>query len=157
VSYRPLRRQELCLTLAKNTMLLIYAVAAPLVILPIISIITIRSWWDWHNSVLGRKWAIIRGYPRLRCSPVILSLSLTGAVSQVVKVLVGRPRPDLIARCMPPAGITNKPMYGLVTSAICTQTGKFIMRDGFRSFPSAHSSRKQFFSINGSFGKVLTT
>ncbi|KIM31039.1 hypothetical protein M408DRAFT_327933 [Serendipita vermifera MAFF 305830] len=107
-----------------NLYLLIYVVAAPLVILPIINIITIRSWWDWHNSVLG----------------LILSLSLTGAVSQVVKVLVGRPRPDLIARCLPAPGSANGPVFGLVTSAICTQKDVFTMRDGFRSFPSAHSS-----------------
>jgi hypothetical protein len=79
-------------------------------------------------------------------------------VSQVVKVLVGRPRPDLIARCMPRLGATNSPVFGLVTSAICTQTNKFIMRDGFRSFPSAHSSRKSFFTVDSNFfGNVLKT
>ncbi|KAG8820251.1 hypothetical protein FRC19_009017 [Serendipita sp. 401] len=107
-----------------NRMLLIYAGAAPLVILPIVNLLTIRSWWDFHSSWLG----------------LLLSLSLTGAVSQVVKVVVGRPRPDLIARCQPMAGATNNPVYGLVTSKICTQTDVAIMRDGFRSFPSAHSS-----------------
>jgi len=78
----------------------------------------------------------------LKFRPVILSLSLTGAVSQVAKVLAGRPRPDLIARCMPLVGATNSPVFGLVTSVICTQKSRFVMRDGFRSFPSAHSSRK---------------
>ena len=80
---------------------------------------------------------------------VILSLSLTGAVSQVVKVLVGRPRPDLIARCQPVLGTTNTAIYGLVTSAICTQKDIYIMRDGFRSFPSAHSSRTRYDNIEG--------
>ena len=93
----------------------------------------------------------------LKFRPVILSLSLTGAVSQVVKVLVGRPRPDLIARCMPRVGATNSPVFGLVTSAICTQTNMLIMRDGFRSFPSAHSSRKSFFTPNSNFGNIPKT
>ncbi|PVG02718.1 acid phosphatase/Vanadium-dependent haloperoxidase [Serendipita vermifera] len=107
-----------------NSMLLIFAGAVPFVTLPIINIITIRSWWDLHNSWLG----------------LVFSLSLTGAVSQVVKVFVGRPRPDLIARCQPIQGAVNAAVYGLSTSKICTQTDVFIMRDGFRSFPSAHSS-----------------
>lgn len=107
-----------------NSMLLIYAGAAPLLLIPLVNIVTIRSWWDLHSGWLG----------------LLLSLSLTGAVSQVTKVMVGRPRPDLIARCKPLQGSANAPIFGLVTSKICTQTDRFIMRDGFRSFPSAHSS-----------------
>ncbi|KAH8916976.1 PAP2-domain-containing protein [Atractiella rhizophila] len=53
-------------------------------------------------------------------------------------VTVGRPRPDLIDRCQPAAGSVNAPVYGLVTSAICTRTD--LLTDGFRSFPSGHSS-----------------
>jgi len=40
---------------------------------------------------------------------------------------------------MPVPGSVD-PIHGLSTSAICTQTDEFIMRDGFRSFPSGHSS-----------------
>lgn len=46
---------------------------------------------------------------------------------------------DVIARCLPPSGITN-PEYGLFSSAICTQTDVSVLREGFRSFPSGHSS-----------------
>ena len=84
---------------------------------------------------------------------------MTGAVTQVVKLTVGRPRPgnpifpfsstlitvlygvDILDRCQPPAGLSDPP-YQLSNSTICTQTNVAIMRDGFRSFPSGHSSRE---------------
>lgn len=96
---------------------------APLVIQPLINLLTIRSWWDLHNGTLG----------------LILGLALTGAVTQFTKITVGRPRPDIIARCLPPQNATD-PIFGLSTDAICTNTDVAIMRDGFRSFPSGHSS-----------------
>ena len=40
---------------------------------------------------------------------------------------------------MPPAGSVD-PVYGLTTVSICTQTDSYILKDGFRSFPSGHSS-----------------
>jgi len=96
---------------------------APLVIQPIINLLTIKSWWDFHNSTLG----------------LILGLALTGAVTQFVKMTVGRPRPDLIARCIPMAGAADPP-YGLSSWTVCTQTDKAMMTDGWMSFPSGHSS-----------------
>lgn len=45
------------------------------------------------------------------------------------------------------SGITN-PEYGLVTDAICRQTDMNKLRDGFRSFPSGHSSCKRFQQIS---------
>jgi membrane-associated phospholipid phosphatase len=48
---------------------------------------------------------------------------------------------DLISRCHPIPGSADPPL-GLSTSAICTQTNVHIMRDGFKSFPSGHSSSK---------------
>lgn len=97
------------------------------------------------------------------CVVVLLSFSATGAVTQMVKVTVGRPRPgelglpgssfdppqfsrqrcvDLIARCQPRPGSTNASPYGLVSAVICTQTDMRILKDGFRSFFSGHSSCK---------------
>jgi len=96
---------------------------APLMLQPVVNLITVRSWWDWHNSTLG----------------LILGLALTGAITQFTKITVGRPRPDIIDRCIPIQGSAD-PTYGLSTAAICTQTDAAILRDGFRSFPSGHSS-----------------
>ncbi|KAL5511158.1 hypothetical protein ACEPAH_4373 [Sanghuangporus vaninii] len=99
------------------------AAVAPFVIQIAVNLLTVRSVWDFHNSSLG----------------LLLGLTLTGAITQFTKVTVGRPRPDVISRCQPPPGIEN-PEYGLVTVEICTQTDVHIIRDGFRSFPSGHSS-----------------
>jgi len=99
------------------------AVVSPLVVMALVNVVTVRSWWDFHNATLG----------------AILGLALTGAVTQVVKLTVGRPRPDILDRCQPPAGLSDPP-YQLSNSTICTQTNVAIMRDGFRSFPSGHSS-----------------
>jgi len=40
---------------------------------------------------------------------------------------------------MPPPGSVDPP-FGLTTFSICTQTDLVILNDGFRSFPSGHSS-----------------
>jgi len=69
----------------------------------------------------------------------VLSLVITGAITQLVKITVGRPRPDLISRCMPPSNVTV-PQYQLATASICTQSDHYIMTDGWRSFPSGHAS-----------------
>jgi len=96
---------------------------SPLVIQPVINFVTVRSWWDLHNSTLG----------------LILALALTGSITQFVKITVGRPRPDFVDRCQPPDGATD-PVFGLTNWTICTQTNNAILRDGFRSFFSGHSS-----------------
>ncbi|KAJ2917230.1 hypothetical protein MD484_g3178, partial [Candolleomyces efflorescens] len=106
-----------------NLWLYIICGVVPLVLLPIINWFTVRSWWDLHNSWLG----------------LTLGLALTGSVTQFVKITVGRPRPDIIDRCQPPAGSADPP-FGLTDWTICTQTDIKIIRDGFRSFPSGHSS-----------------
>lgn len=50
---------------------------------------------------------------------------------------MGRARPDLIARCKPKEGT---PEHELVTYLVCTETDHHTLHDGFRSFPSGHSS-----------------
>ena len=50
---------------------------------------------------------------------------------------VGRARPDLIARCKPKE---DTPADKLVTYLVCTETDHHTLHDGFRSFPSGHSS-----------------
>jgi diacylglycerol diphosphate phosphatase/phosphatidate phosphatase len=95
----------------------------PLVVQCFVNFFTVQSWWDVHHSTLG----------------LILSLSMTRAITQIVKVTVGRPRPDLISRCQPLIDSAD-PFLGLSTPDICTQTVSKILEDGWRSFPSGHSS-----------------
>ncbi|KZT26258.1 PAP2-domain-containing protein [Neolentinus lepideus HHB14362 ss-1] len=99
------------------------AIVAPIVLQLIINFLTVRSFWDAHNSLLG----------------LILGLAITGAFTQFTKITVGRPRPDVIDRCHPLPG-SEDPIYKVSNSSICTQTDAYMMKDGFRSFPSGHSS-----------------
>lgn len=68
------------------------------------------------------------------------------------QIAVGRPRPDFLDRCLSiydndaagtPVGPLTDPINMLSTSAICTRQD--LLRDGFKSFPSGHSS----FSFGG--------
>ena len=68
---------------------------------------------------------------------LFISLALSSFLADVVKNAVGRPRPDLIARCIPAKGT---PEHELVTIAVCTQQDQHKLHDGWRSFPSGHSS-----------------
>ncbi|KAI5481815.1 hypothetical protein MNV49_000092 [Pseudohyphozyma bogoriensis] len=83
-----------------------------------------RSIWDVHNGILG----------------LLLAVCITTSITEMIKISVGRPRPDMLDRCQPIAGAANASPYGLATIAVCAvQTGK-IIDDGFKSFPSGHSS-----------------
>lgn len=55
----------------------------------------------------------------------------------MIKNAVGRPRPDLISRCQPEPGT---PEHQLITYLSCTQQNHHLLHDGWRSFPSGHSS-----------------
>ncbi|KAJ6496543.1 phosphatidic acid phosphatase type 2/haloperoxidase [Mycena vitilis] len=100
------------------------AIVAPIVLQAGINLLTIRSWWDLHNNLLG----------------LILGLAMTGSITQFTKLTVGRPRPDLIDRCQPIPGSVD-PIYGVSNASICTTPlDSALMLDGFRSFPSGHSS-----------------
>ena len=68
-----------------------------------------------------------------------------------MKNLFGKPRPDLLDRCKPDLANVAAHVVGgfgqdiserwtLVSASICTQTDQSVLKDGFRSFPSGHSS-----------------
>ncbi|KLU87549.1 PAP2 domain-containing protein [Magnaporthiopsis poae ATCC 64411] len=93
-----------------------------------------RKLWELHQGLLG------------------LALSCCGAwfVTNGMKNMFGKPRPDMLSRCMPDlanvglyvvGGIANTTSNGqLVSADICTQPDRYKLEDGFRSFPSGHSS-----------------
>lgn len=80
-----------------------------------------------------------------------LSFALAFVITQGIKNLIGKPRPDLLSRCQPDLsniaahvvggyGQDISPSWTLVSSSICTQTDSYTLNDGFRSFLSGHSS-----------------
>lgn len=99
------------------------------------SLIWRRKLWEWNTGWMG----------------LALSLATAFLITQGMKNLFGKPRPDLLARCQPdlnnipqyavnPVGEVFDPAWVLVTADICTNTDKDILKDGFKSFPSGHSS-----------------
>ncbi|KAK7988185.1 lipid transporter atnI [Apiospora arundinis] len=101
------------------------------------SLIWKRKLWELHTGWLG------------------LALSLTGAwfITSGTKNLCGKPRPDLLSRCQPDldnlqqyiiggtANVGNLTGLGqLVSANICKNPDVKLLEDGFRSYPSGHSS-----------------
>ncbi|KAK3330318.1 PAP2-domain-containing protein [Apodospora peruviana] len=126
------------------------SVLAPIVIVAIISLIFVpgatvprgtpksliwrRKLWELHVGWLG------------------LALSIVSAwlITNGMKNLFGKPRPDLLSRCQPDianlsqyivGGFANTSSNGqLVSAEICKNTDRDKLDDGFRSYPSGHSS-----------------
>ncbi|KAI9734001.1 MAG: hypothetical protein M1834_002658 [Cirrosporium novae-zelandiae] len=98
-----------------------YSGCIPLVILILWALIFRPGFHKGHVTILG----------------FLISLFLTTFLTDVIKNAVGRPRPDLLARCKPAPGT---PAHSLVTFKICTETDSETLHDGWRSFPSGHSS-----------------
>nr|GEY20313.1 hypothetical protein [Tanacetum cinerariifolium] len=68
-------------------------------------------------------------------SGLILSVLITGVLTDLIKDATRRPRPDFFWRCFPD-GVDNYDHWGNV---ICTGKDSLI-RDGHKSFPSGHTS-----------------
>ncbi|CEP16087.1 hypothetical protein [Parasitella parasitica] len=108
----------------ENESVPVVAIVVPVLVIAAVSLGIRRSCLDLHSGLLG----------------LAVALSLTIMMTDVIKISVGRPRPDMLDRCQPPQGIENPPLL-LLNYTICTadhDTYKF--KDGFKSFPSGHSS-----------------
>lgn len=90
----------------------------------------LRGPWRWKD----RLWELNCGILGL-----LLAQGLAFIITQALKNACGKPRPDLIDRCQPRLGSHDAPRYGLSNSTICTGD-PVILKDGFRSWPSGHSS-----------------
>lgn len=101
--------------------LFVYGGGIPLVVILIWSLVARSGLHQAHVSILG----------------LLISLALTTFLTDVLKNSVGRPRPDLIARCKPKE---DTPKNTLLTIDVCTETNSHVLQDGWRSFPSGHSS-----------------
>ena len=100
---------------------LVYAGLVPLLVLLAWALIARCGAHKAHVTILG----------------LLVSHALSSFLTDVVKNAVGRPRPDLIARCK---AMKGTPGHALVTIDVCTETDHHVLHDGWRSFPSGHSS-----------------
>lgn len=79
-----------------------------------------RDVYDLHHAILG----------------LLFSVLITGVITDAIKDAVGRPRPDFFWRCFPDGIGVYDP---LTKSVICTGD-KNVIKEGHKSFPSAHTS-----------------
>lgn len=105
------------------------AVAMPLIAVTALSLLMKKRWARLNTGWLGFAMTIV----------------ITGCITELGKSIVGRPRPDLLARCDPMHGSipTSSTHYksSLVDYTICrTPISTHTLTDGFKSFPSGHSS-----------------
>lgn len=98
-----------------------YAGVVPLLLLCLWAVVFQPGLHKAHVTILG----------------LFISLILSSFITDVIKNSVGRPRPDLIARCKPKKGT---PKHGLINIEVCSETDHHVLHDGWRSFPSGHSS-----------------
>lgn len=139
-----------------TTTLVLVALVAPavLIALVVLALVPGRRFSRTANRaqiIRIKLWELEKGLAGL-----CLSCAVAFFVTQGMKNIFGKPRPDLLARCEPDLDNIAQYVVGgygqdisarwtMVTSAICKQTDKAILDDGFRSFPSGHSS----FSFSG--------
>ena len=96
-----------------------------------------RKFWEWNTAWMGLG----------------VALAFSFMVTEGLKNLAGKPRPDLLARCNPDtsASALHKyqvgglygPVYGestMVDWHICRNQDRSVLNDGFTSWPSGHSS-----------------
>lgn len=94
-----------------------------------------RKIWEWNAGWMG----------------LALALAAAWTSTQGLKDLVGKPRPDLLARCNPDVSNIAAHVVGglgdrlqgaavLVDWTICRDQSDLVRVDGFSSFPSGHSS-----------------
>lgn len=95
-----------------------------------------------HNLPRIRRYTLADRLWELNCGVLGLLLAQGAAfvITGSLKNLIGKPRPDFIDRCQPISGARDAVPWGLSNSTICTQKDPAIMQDGYRSFPSGHSS-----------------
>ncbi|KKA30399.1 hypothetical protein TD95_003973, partial [Thielaviopsis punctulata] len=67
----------------------------------------------------------------------IISVLVNIVITDIIKNAVGRPRPDLLDRCKPAEGTPRDTLVGF---DVCTAAPGHTLTDGWRSFPSGHSS-----------------
>ena len=132
-----------------NSILVLLSLILPAAVILLISLF-LGLGPDHHNptrtsSIRRKLWELNAGWMGLA-----LALAVAFIISNGTKEVIGKPRPNLIARCNPDmskaleaavGGVGDQVDEGvkLYTWKICRNTGQ-VLDEGFRSFPSAHSS-----------------
>ncbi|CAK5268412.1 unnamed protein product [Mycena citricolor] len=103
---------------------LAYILVFAYVLVVISNLVLSRNMWDLHHALLG----------------LTVAFAFMGTFVEVVRITVGRPRPDFISRCNPFANATNQVHFGLANLTVCqTAADDPLIKDGMRSFFSGHA------------------
>ncbi|KAF2158438.1 hypothetical protein M409DRAFT_31050 [Zasmidium cellare ATCC 36951] len=136
--------------LSITTVFLVTGLAPAIIILLIVA--TCVPGWKISRSMKRadalrlKAWELEKGWAGLA-----LALATSFFITQGSKQLFGKPRPNMLARCQPDLtdiashvvggyGQSINPEWTLVDTSICTTSDLHTLDDGFRSFPSGHSS-----------------
>ncbi|XP_054778485.1 lipid phosphate phosphatase 2-like isoform X1 [Prosopis cineraria] len=79
-----------------------------------------RNVYDLHHSILG----------------ILFSGLITAVITDLIKVAVGRPRPNFFWRCFP----DGKAVFDAITNDVVCHGDEKIIKEGYKSFPSGHTS-----------------
>ncbi|TKA72024.1 hypothetical protein B0A55_05737 [Friedmanniomyces simplex] len=132
------------------TLVLVSLIAPAIIILLIVAILVpgprVTRTLTRGQAFRLKLWEFEKGWAGLA-----LAVATAFFITQGSKNLFGKQRPDFLARCQP--DLTNiaanvvggfgqdiSARWTLVSSGICTQQDSSLLNDGFRSFPSGHSS-----------------
>jgi len=125
------------------------SIVAPGVIIAVVALLLVPG--PKYSRQLSRKnllalklWELEKGLAGLA-----LSVACAFFITQALKNLFGKPRPNCIAACMPDLsrvaehtiggyGQSLDPRWTLVSATICTNPDTSVVNDAFRSFPSGH-------------------
>lgn len=90
---------------------------------------------------------------------LLLGVGTSFVITAALKNAIGKPRPDIIARCAMPTDVAAPYLlpgnFSLVTYELCSKDVEHhILKDGFRSFPSGHSSSEYSYKLFSTRGKI---
>lgn len=115
-------------------LLILISAVCPFVIVALYVLFIDRCVSQRGSSLAHQLWELHSG-----CLGLLTAHGLAFTMTTTLKDLCGRPRPDLIARCLPLRGAVDGVPFGLVDKSICTQQDKSILNDG----ESSIDERKQ--------------
>ncbi|XP_066371618.1 lipid phosphate phosphatase 2-like [Miscanthus floridulus] len=108
----------------KDNTVPVWAVPVVAVVGPVAIIVGIyvrrRNVYDLHHAILG----------------LLFSVLITAVLTDAIKDGVGRPRPNFFWRCFP----DGLPEYDNVTRAAICHGDPAVVKEGYKSFPSGHTS-----------------
>lgn len=129
-----------------NWLLIVCCAVIPILIIALLSLALNPGVKTTGKSVVWthKLWELHAGWQGLA-----LSLVTAWILTNGIKALVGKPRPDMLARCRPDLANLSSYFVGenpfsnssaLLRADICTQSDADLLNDGFRAFPSGHAS-----------------